>query len=153
MASLRVIGIGFVLVASIQSATLQEAKAGRQPLDVARVRELVERAAEISRLMRIPAMVADEALAQGPADVLVGRSKPSDVVQSTTTLRASFIAAGTNVPSPADLLSTEAFRAFILECAQRAAEAAKECGFMGFRAELVSQGEKNMLEQLKSVLG
>ena len=45
-----------------------------KPLDVARVRELVERAAEISRLMRIPAMVADEALAQGPADVLVGRS-------------------------------------------------------------------------------
>src|SRR3954453_15257772 len=45
-----------------------------KPLDVARVRELVERAAEISRLMRMPAMVADEALAQGPADVLVGRS-------------------------------------------------------------------------------
>src|SRR6185312_5303096 len=39
-----------------------------KPLDVARVRELVERAAAISRLMRIPAMVADEALAQGPAD-------------------------------------------------------------------------------------
>ena len=46
----------------------------------------------------------------------------------------------------------EAFRAFILQCAQRAAEAAKEGGFMGFRAELVSQGEKNMLEQLQSVL-
>src|SRR3954464_5716574 len=45
-----------------------------KPLDVARVRELVERAAEISRLMRMPAMVANEALAQGPADVLVGRS-------------------------------------------------------------------------------
>src|SRR3954452_10436011 len=45
-----------------------------KPLDVARVRELVERAAEISRLMRMPAMVADGALAQGTADVLVGRS-------------------------------------------------------------------------------
>src|SRR4051794_1301255 len=45
-----------------------------KPLDVARVRELVERAAEISRLMRIPAMVADEAEARGPDDVLVGRS-------------------------------------------------------------------------------
>src|SRR3982751_3440207 len=45
-----------------------------KPLDVTRVRELVERAAEISRLMRIPAMVSDEALAQGPDDVLVGRS-------------------------------------------------------------------------------
>ena len=46
----------------------------------------------------------------------------------------------------------EAFRAFILECAQQAAEAAKEGGFLGFRAELVSQGEKDMLEQLRSVL-
>ena len=46
----------------------------------------------------------------------------------------------------------EAFRAFLLECAQRAAEAAKEGGFMGFRAELVSQGEKDMLDQLQSVL-
>jgi two-component system nitrogen regulation response regulator GlnG len=45
-----------------------------KPLDVARVRELVERAAEISRLMRVPTMVADEVLAQGSADVLVGRS-------------------------------------------------------------------------------
>ena len=46
----------------------------------------------------------------------------------------------------------EAFRAFILECAKRASEAAKEGGFMGFRAELVSQGEKDMLEQLRSAL-
>jgi hypothetical protein len=47
----------------------------------------------------------------------------------------------------------EAFRAWIMECAQRAAEAAKEGGFMGFRAEQVSQGEKDMLAQLRSALG
>jgi len=47
----------------------------------------------------------------------------------------------------------EAFRAWILECAQRAADAAKEGGFMGFRAERVSQGEKDMLAQLRSALG
>ena len=47
----------------------------------------------------------------------------------------------------------EAFRAWILECAQRAAEAAKEGGFMGFHAERVSQGEKDMLAQLRSALG
>lgn len=49
-----------------------------KPLDVARVRELVERAAEISRLIRTPAMVEDmvedEGLVQGPVDVLIGRS-------------------------------------------------------------------------------
>jgi hypothetical protein len=46
----------------------------------------------------------------------------------------------------------EAFRAWIMDCAQRAAEAAKEGGFMGFHAERVSQGEKDMLAQLGSVL-
>jgi hypothetical protein len=47
----------------------------------------------------------------------------------------------------------EAFRAWIMECAQRAADAAKEGGFMGFHAERVSQGEKDMLAQLASALG
>jgi hypothetical protein len=46
-----------------------------------------------------------------------------------------------------------AFREWIMECAQRAADAAKEGGFMGFHAERVSQGEKDMLEQLRSALG
>ncbi|HZB07424.1 MAG TPA: hypothetical protein VE449_12620 [Thermoleophilaceae bacterium] len=47
----------------------------------------------------------------------------------------------------------EAFRAWIMECAQNAADAAKEGGFMGFNAERVSQGEKDMLAQLRSALG
>lgn len=47
---------------------------------------------------------------------------------------------------------TGAFRAWIMECAQRAADAAKEGGFMGFHAERVSQGEKDMLAQLRSAL-
>ena len=56
------------------------------------------------------------------------------------------------VAAKASAEEAEAYRAFILECAQRAAEAAKEGGFMGFRAEQVSQGEQDMLEQLQSVL-
>lgn len=47
---------------------------------------------------------------------------------------------------------TDAFRAWIMECAQRAADAAKEGGFMGFHAERISQGEKDMLAQLRSAL-
>jgi len=47
----------------------------------------------------------------------------------------------------------EAYREWIMECAGRAADAAKEGGFMGFHAERVSQGEKDMLEQLRSALG
>jgi hypothetical protein len=46
----------------------------------------------------------------------------------------------------------QAFRDWILECAQRAANAAKEGGFMGFHAERVSQGEKDMLARLGSAL-
>ena len=57
------------------------------------------------------------------------------------------------VSSKATPEEAEAFREWIMECAQRAAEAAKEGGFMGFHAERVSQGEKDMLAQLGSVLG
>ena len=37
--------------------------------------------------------------------------------------------------------------------AQAAADAAKEGGFMGFGAELVSQGEQRMLGELRVTLG
>ena len=61
--------------------------------------------------------------------------------------RADQIVSAKASPEEAD-----AFRAWIMECAQRAADAAKEGGFMGFRAERVSQGEKDMLAQLRSAL-
>ena len=47
---------------------------------------------------------------------------------------------------------TEAFSQWLLECAQRAAEAAKEGGFMGWHAVRVSEGEQRMLDELKTVL-
>jgi hypothetical protein len=62
--------------------------------------------------------------------------------------RANEIVSAKATPEEAD-----AFREWIMECAQRAAEAAKEGGFMGFRAELVSQGEKDMLAQVRAALG
>jgi hypothetical protein len=45
-----------------------------------------------------------------------------------------------------------AFRAYLLSAAQRAADAAKEGGFMGFHAERVSEGEQRMLDKLGEVL-
>jgi hypothetical protein len=45
-----------------------------------------------------------------------------------------------------------AFREWILSTAQAAADAAKEGGFMGFRAERVSEGEQRMLDKLGEVL-
>jgi hypothetical protein len=62
--------------------------------------------------------------------------------------RANEIVSAKATPEEAD-----AFRAWIMECAQRAAEAAKEGGFMGFHAERVSQGEKDMLARIGSALG
>ena len=46
----------------------------------------------------------------------------------------------------------EAFREWLLDTAKRAADAAKEGGFMGFRAERVSEGEQRMLDRLGEAL-
>jgi hypothetical protein len=46
-----------------------------------------------------------------------------------------------------------AFREWLLDAAKEAADAAKEGGFMGFRAERVSEGEQRMLDRLGDVLG
>lgn len=45
-----------------------------------------------------------------------------------------------------------AVRDWLLDAAQAAADAAKEGGFMGFRAERVSEGEQRMLDSLREVL-
>jgi hypothetical protein len=46
-----------------------------------------------------------------------------------------------------------AFSQWLVTTAQAAADAAKEGGFMGFGATQVSQGEKDMLDQVRSALG
>ena len=45
-----------------------------------------------------------------------------------------------------------AVRAWLLDAAQAAADAAKEGGFMGFKAELVSQREKDMIEKVRAAV-
>ena len=47
----------------------------------------------------------------------------------------------------------DAFRRWLLEVAQAAANAAKEGGFMGFHAVRVSEGEEKMLQQMRETLG
>jgi hypothetical protein len=47
----------------------------------------------------------------------------------------------------------EAFRGWLLAAAQSAADAGKESGFLGFGAERVTAGEKQMLDQVRGVLG
>jgi hypothetical protein len=62
--------------------------------------------------------------------------------------RAAAIMTEKGTPEEAD-----AFRAWLLESARHAAEAAKEGGFMGFNAVRVSEGEERMLAELASTLG
>ena len=44
------------------------------------------------------------------------------------------------------------FREWLLTAAKRSADAAKEGGFLGFKAERVSEGEQKMLDKLGEVL-
>jgi hypothetical protein len=57
------------------------------------------------------------------------------------------------VASKATPEETRAFSQWLLTTAQAAADAAKEGGFMGFGAKQVSEGEQNMLDQMRSALG
>ena len=57
------------------------------------------------------------------------------------------------VSSKAAADETAAFKQWLLTSAQAAADAAKEGGFMGFGAEQVSQGEKDMLSQVRAAIG
>ncbi len=47
----------------------------------------------------------------------------------------------------------DAFRHWLLDVAGAAADAAKEGGFMGFGAVQVSEGEKRMIDELRTALG
>jgi hypothetical protein len=47
----------------------------------------------------------------------------------------------------------EAFRVWLVECARRAAEAAKEGGFLGFNAVRVSEGEERMQDEIAAAIG
>jgi hypothetical protein len=50
-------------------------------------------------------------------------------------------------------VEADAFRRWLLAAAQASADGAKEGGFLGFGAELVSQGEQRMLGELREALG
>jgi hypothetical protein len=61
-------------------------------------------------------------------------------------------AANTLVTAKATPEEAAEFREWLLTAAKRAAEAAKEGGFLGFKAERVSEGEQRMLDKLGEVL-
>ena len=57
------------------------------------------------------------------------------------------------VSSKATAEESAAFKQWLLATAQAAADAAKEGGFLGFGAVQVSEGEQNMLDQLRAAIG
>ena len=48
---------------------------------------------------------------------------------------------------------TAAFGTWLVASAQASADAAKEGGFMGFKAQLVSEGELSMLDRIREAVG
>ena len=56
------------------------------------------------------------------------------------------------VATKAEPEEAEAFGRWMVEVAQAAADAAKEGGFMGFRAEQVSEREETMIEQVRAAV-
>jgi len=79
--------------------------------------------------------------------------KPSKGVQAGPFVLDELQAVMQIVSSKATAEETGAFSRWLLSVAQAAADAAKERGFMGFGAVQVSQGEKDMLDQVRSALG
>jgi hypothetical protein len=74
-----------------------------------------------------------------------GASAGADILEELGAVNAIV----TEKASPED---AQAYRAWLLDAAKEASEAAKEGGFMGWHAERVSEGEQKMLDRLREVL-
>ena len=79
--------------------------------------------------------------------------KPSSGAGAGAEIVDELQAAARLVSEKASPEDAAAFREWLLAAAQEAANAAKEGGFMGFRAERVSEGEQKMLDRLHEALG
>ena len=97
--------------------------------------------------------VSQEALAQAQAHHNV--VKELDLKASTAREQIVEELRKTNEILSAKATPEEAatFRAWLIQSAQDAAEAAKEGGFLGIGAVRVSEGEQKMLAQLREILG
>ena len=84
---------------------------------------------------------------------LIKDAKPGEDVKPGQEVLDELRAVKAIVASKATPQETDAFSQWLVVTAQAAAEAAKEGGFLGFGARQVSQGEKDMLDQLHTALG
>lgn len=82
----------------------------------------------------------------------MGDFKPSGALAGTEIL-GELQAVNALLTEKATAEEAAGFRDFIVEAAQRAANAAKEGGFLGFHAERVSEGETEMLAKVGEAIG
>lgn len=92
-----------------------------------------------------------QALAQQRHNPLKGY-KPSGAEEPGEQVVAELRAVQALVAARATPEETAAFAAWLIATAQAAADAAKDGGFMGFGAKQVSDGERAMLDRLRSSL-
>lgn len=78
--------------------------------------------------------------------------KPEHGSTATAEILGELTEANRIVAAKATPEEAAGFRAWLLDAAKAAADAAKEGGFLGFHAERVSQGERDMLERLDQAL-
>jgi hypothetical protein len=78
--------------------------------------------------------------------------KVSKGVQAGVQILDELRAVNAIVSAKATPEETNAFGLWLMTTAQAAADAAKEGGFMGFGAEQISQGEKDMLDQVRAAV-
>ena len=78
--------------------------------------------------------------------------KPSSAGTAGKEILEELSRAGAIVAAKATPAESEAYRAWLSECAQRAADAAKEGGFLGFNAVRVSEWEQRMLAEIAAAL-
>ena len=78
--------------------------------------------------------------------------KPTSAANAGVEILDELKAANGIVTEKATPEEAEAFASWLVAVAQAAADAAKEGGFMGFRAERVSEGEQRMLDSLRAAL-
>ena len=78
--------------------------------------------------------------------------KPTNAATAGQQILDELKAVSAIVSSKATADEIPAFKQWLLTTAQAAADAAKEGGFMGFHATQVSQGEKTMLDQVRTAI-
>ena len=111
------------------------------------------RAAEGGGSGELPAAIARDVMADaGQRKHPLGGFKPTSGANAGVEILDELRDVNRIASEKASPEDAAAFRAWLIDAAQAAANAAKEGGFMGWHAERVSAGEQRMLDSLREAL-